>query len=129
MNFQRTTPEYVIKLLKEQKPKLLSDDLSYYAFPMTFGSTCGPRPGIGGSAMTVFTVESWVESVEGWVVYVCAGMYSVSRRTFSMNPKIGSWQKIPEGEDKKMPCAGCGKVVVVPLCEECKVMGDNSNFM
>ena len=34
-----------------------------------------------------------------------------------------------ENTDTRVPCKGCGETEVVCLCESCKVMADNSNFM
>ena len=38
---------------------LKQGDLVYYAWPEIFGSTAGPFGGIGGQAMTSFTIEAW----------------------------------------------------------------------
>ena len=35
-------------------------DTVYYAWPQRFGSTAGPFPGIGGAAVSTFTMEAWV---------------------------------------------------------------------
>lgn len=35
--------------------------LAYYAWPQVFGSTAGPFPGIGGQAMSTFTIEAWFD--------------------------------------------------------------------
>lgn len=43
----------------------------YWAWPETFGSTTGPFRGIGGSAMTTFTMEAWVGSEH--VLVFCGG--------------------------------------------------------
>lgn len=36
----------------------------YYAWPQTFGSTAGPFGGIGGQAMSTFTIEALVAGRE-----------------------------------------------------------------
>lgn len=33
--------------------------LEYWAWPQVFGSTAGPFGGVGGQAMTTFTIEAW----------------------------------------------------------------------
>jgi hypothetical protein len=43
----------------------------YYAWPEQFGSTTGPFKGIGGAAMSTFTVEAWVGSEK--TVLCCNG--------------------------------------------------------
>ena len=36
-----------------------NDRWSYYRFPKMYGSTAGPFRGVGGRAMTTFTIEAW----------------------------------------------------------------------
>ncbi len=43
----------------------------YYAWPESFGSTSGPFRGIGGQAITTFTIEAWAGETEA--LYVCNG--------------------------------------------------------
>lgn len=52
--------DVVVKRLPEEAKYLSPDDFEYYAYPETFGSTAGPFGGIGGQAMTTFTIEAWV---------------------------------------------------------------------
>lgn len=37
------------------------NQLTYYAWPQLFGSTAGPFGGIGGQAMSTFTIEAWTD--------------------------------------------------------------------
>ena len=36
------------------------DEIDFYAWPEIFGSTAGPFKGIGGAAMTTFTMSAWL---------------------------------------------------------------------
>ena len=47
-------------------------DLTYCRFPRTYGSTAGPFGGVGGCAMTTFTLEAWASSCGPAVVF-CGG--------------------------------------------------------
>ena len=38
--------------------------IDYYAWPQAFGSTAGPFGGIGGQAMTSFTIEAYANGRE-----------------------------------------------------------------
>lgn len=61
MNFQ-TEKDDLQGYSKEEAAKKLECSetaLEYYAWPQVFGSTAGPFGGIGGQAMTTFTVEAW----------------------------------------------------------------------
>lgn len=71
MNYQNKAPGEVIELLRKNNVQYF--ELDYYAFPQVFGSTAGPHGGIGGQAMSVFTVEAYVCDGEGPTVYDCAG--------------------------------------------------------
>jgi hypothetical protein len=42
-----------------ERLKSRADELEYWAWPQVFGSTAGPFVGIGGQAMTTFTIEAW----------------------------------------------------------------------
>ena len=46
VNYQNKPPQEVLDILKDRKVEYF--DLDYYAYPETFGSTSGPRGGIGG---------------------------------------------------------------------------------
>jgi hypothetical protein len=77
MDFQKEPPEKVLDILKKEKVEYLG--LDYFAFPETFGSTAGPRKGIGGSAMSTFTVEAYVCDGIGPTVYVCTSEYKFTK--------------------------------------------------
>lgn len=59
MNYQKI--DYTSENVKEAA-KLLDcymEELMYYAWPQAFGSTAGPFPGIGGQAISTFTIEAY----------------------------------------------------------------------
>lgn len=76
MNYQKEIPLLIIEQFSKEGLNLCSYEIRYYAFPYTFGSTCGPRKGIGGQAMSTFTVEAF-ESDFG-TVYLCDGVMKFS---------------------------------------------------
>lgn len=45
--------------------------LDYWAWPRVYGSTAGPFGGVGGAAMTTFTVEAWTSGIH--TVIFCKG--------------------------------------------------------
>jgi len=92
VNYQNKPPQEVIDILKDRKVEYM--DLDYYAYPETFGSTAGPRGGIGGCAMSKFTVEAWVCDEGGPVVYLCAGMYCFDNSRFEPFKNITKWAKL-----------------------------------
>ena len=47
--------------------------LMYFAWPQTYGSTAGPFPGIGGQAMSMFTIEAYWDGRDA--VLYCKGRY------------------------------------------------------
>jgi hypothetical protein len=51
--------------------KIHQDELNYSSWTETFGSTSGPFGGIGGQAISVFTIEAWSDGVA--VVIFCEG--------------------------------------------------------
>ncbi len=55
------------------------EDLTYYAYPCTFGSTAGPHEGMGGCAMSMFTIHAFVSEMTGDAVLFCAGKYKYMR--------------------------------------------------
>lgn len=79
MNYQKEIPKEVIDIFN----KLGIDcyDYDYYAFPEIFGSTSGPRGGIGGAAMSKFTVDAYVVHRIG-TVYSCNGKYKFRKGNF-----------------------------------------------
>lgn len=95
MNHQKSPSQEVCELFKIHGIERL--DLNYYAWPQSFGSTAGPRPGIGGQAITAFTVEAWVNYC-GATIYTCAGMYSFEKEKFEALKGIRNWTRIPKFE-------------------------------
>lgn len=92
MNYQKEPPIEVLEILKRQQVRFC--DLSYFAWPQTFSSTAGPRPGIGGQSISTFTVEAYVCDVAGPTVYHCAGMYAFSPDRFEMSKQVRNWKKL-----------------------------------
>ncbi len=97
MQYQKQPPAEVLEILK--KAEIEAYQVSYYAWPQTFGSTCGPRHGIGGQAMSDFTVEAWVCNGVGPTVFTCAGMYHLDKDKFEPFKQIHSWRPIPTPEN------------------------------
>lgn len=96
MNYQKEIPEEVRKILSDRN--LNPFDFSYYAWPQVFSSTTGPRSGIGGQAMSAFTVEAYVcECGDGThTVYLCHGMYVVQQGKFTPFERIHGWKNLAE---------------------------------
>ena len=92
MNYQNKPPQEVIDILKERKVEYFN--INYYAWPETFCSTSGPRGGIGGCAMTNFTIEAWVCDDCGPTVFTCAGMYCFDNSRFEPFKNIKQWSKL-----------------------------------
>lgn len=95
MNYQKEIPEEVRKILSDRN--LNPFDFSYYAWPQVFSSTTGPRSGVGGQAMSAFTVEAYVcECADSThTVYLCHGMYVVQQGKFTPFERInGGWKKL-----------------------------------
>lgn len=68
MNYQRQSDS------REEAAKELGVPeawLDYYAWPQAFGSTAGPFGGIGGQAVTSFTIEAFANGSEA--VIFCRG--------------------------------------------------------
>lgn len=76
MNYQKETPKEVLDIFK--RAGIESEYIDYYAFPEMFGSTSGPHGGIGGAAMSMFTVEAYV-CQDIATVYVCSGKYKLRK--------------------------------------------------
>ena len=53
--------------------------LSYYAWPQTFASTAGPFGGIGGQAISTFTIEAWTDLKDA--VLFCGGKLWKDRKS------------------------------------------------
>jgi hypothetical protein len=90
MNFQKKLPVEVATILQDKK--LMWIDYDYYAIPYTFGSTSGPKKGIGGCAMSYFTVEAYeFEGETYFTVYVCSDTYYFSEDRYNPNISIKDW--------------------------------------
>ena len=63
MKLQQITKEQAYEALKTRLPSLAKyvhpSYMQYLAWPQTFSSTAGPFGGVGGQAMTTFTIEAW----------------------------------------------------------------------
>lgn len=94
MDYQRQIKDQVLQILKDRKAQYCG--IAYYAWPQTFGSTSGPCGGIGGCAMSTFTVEAWVCDDYGPTVYTCAGMYHFENERFEPFKNINKWMPLPE---------------------------------
>lgn len=71
MNYQKI--DYTSEQVKEAS-KLLdcyAEELMYFAWPQTFSSTAGPFPGIGGQAISTFTIEAYSDGRDA--VLYCGG--------------------------------------------------------
>ena len=90
MNYQNKPPQKVLDILKKHNVEYWSID--YYAYPETFGSTAGPREGIGGCAMSTFTVEAWVCDGSGPTVFMCAGMYCFDDSRWKPFKRADKWK-------------------------------------
>ena len=94
MNYQNKPPREVIDILK--KNNIQYYDLSYYAWPEIFGSTAGPCGGIGGQAMSCFTIEAWVCDGDSPTVFTCCGMYYLDKDRFQPLKSVKHWSRIPK---------------------------------
>ena len=52
--------------------EVIESELNYFAWPQLFGSTSGPKGGIGGCALTTMTVHAF--EYAGAAVLVCSGI-------------------------------------------------------
>ena len=84
MNYQKEMPKEVIDIFKREGIDCYNFD--YYAFPEIFSSTSGPHGGIGGAAMSKFTVEAYVHE-DVATVYVCSGKFK-----FKKGKYIARWR-------------------------------------
>lgn len=64
-------------------------DMDYFRFPRTYGSTAGPFGGIGGCAMTQFTLEVWQDSTSNFGVVFCKGKVLAVTDTVQVD---GQWR-------------------------------------
>lgn len=92
MNYEKKPPENVLNIL-QMKSEVV--DCSYFAWPQTFGSTAGPHPGIGGQAISSFTVEAWVNLADNTAIYVCGNMYHWTEHWKGPCTHIENWKKLP----------------------------------
>ena len=51
--------EKILSLFEANGIQASANELDYYAWPETFGSTAGPNEGWGGCAMSTFTVHAF----------------------------------------------------------------------
>jgi hypothetical protein len=93
MNYQHPIPISVREIFTGNGE--FPDQIDYYAWPQVFGSTCGPRKGIGGQAMTTFTIEAYVNIMTKSCVYVCAEMCHYERGTFEPFKTVKDWKRLP----------------------------------
>jgi hypothetical protein len=77
-----TTPAFEAAKILETR----ADFLEYYAWPQTFGSTSGPFGGIGGQAITTFTIEAFSDGRDA--VLFCKGRKWKIVRGFSPNKAV-----------------------------------------
>lgn len=94
MDYQFKTPDHVFKLFEQHG--IQQADPDFYAWPQSFASTSGPRGGIGGCAISSFTVEAYHCYSSCATVYICNGMYHFSKEKFEPLKHIKSWLKIPK---------------------------------
>lgn len=77
--------EHELQALLIEAARLLGcsvDELEWWSWPQVFGSTSGPRGGIGGQAMTAFQVFGFSDG--GNAVKYCGGVWR-------------KWDRIVEG--------------------------------
>jgi hypothetical protein len=100
MNCQQKVPQVVIDIFKQKEPEHFygPEAIDYYAWPQTFGDTSGPIGGIGGQAMSTFTVNAYVLNGSGPTLYVCAGMCYYEDMPFEFMKRIPHWKKLPHTE-------------------------------
>ena len=84
MNSEIKITEKILAKYKSLFPnqRVGTNDFSYYAWPETFGSTCGPHHGIGGDMMTNFTVEAYHCEDYNTTIYICTDMYMAAKGGF-----------------------------------------------
>lgn len=72
MDYQ-TNKEHLMGISREDAAEKLGGEnsLQYFAWPQTFGSTAGPFGGIGGQAVSTFTIEAWWDGSRA--VLFCGG--------------------------------------------------------
>ncbi|RLG55658.1 MAG: hypothetical protein DRN95_07625 [Candidatus Hydrothermarchaeota archaeon] len=55
--------------------KVSPEDLAYYTFPETFGSTSGPSGRPGGQQMTTFQIDAFESPLTGKSCIYCGGRF------------------------------------------------------
>ena len=68
-------PVKLMVLALTRLPDATMSSLRWWAWPEVFGSTAGPGGGIGGQAMTTFTVWGFWDEATGTGVKYCAGRW------------------------------------------------------
>ena len=66
--FSKETQEKILHIFEVNGIQVIESELDYYAWPQLFGSTAGPNGGMGGCAMTTFTVHAFVYDDEAAVL-------------------------------------------------------------
>lgn len=95
MSYQSKTPQFVKDLF--DKKNISVSFIDYYAWPVTFPDTTGPRGGIGGQAMSTFTVQCYVANGGCESIKVCDGYYYFDNSKFEpFKTKTNGWIKIKE---------------------------------
>lgn len=94
MNFQESPNENLSKFIESVLWSV--NECEHFCYPLTFPSTAGPRHGIGGQALTTFTVHAWSSVDVNKTLYVCAGMYKLEDGYFELFHAPKHWLTIPE---------------------------------
>ncbi len=97
MNYQQPLPGSIQTLLNifiEEKKMPVFSDYNYFAYPEMFASTATPCGGIGGSAMTTFTIQVY-ELNNGFTLYVCANGFILREEMFNPLERkpLSGWKK------------------------------------
>jgi hypothetical protein len=67
-----------------------AEELLYCSWPETFGSSCGPFPGIGGQACTTFRMEAW--AWDQWaIVFTCGRVVKFAEFYIQADYKRRRW--------------------------------------
>ena len=61
--------EKILQVFAANGVQACEEEIDYYAWPQVFGNTAGPNGGIGGDAMTTFTVNAF--HYNGTAVLLC----------------------------------------------------------
>lgn len=95
MNYQKKIPVELEQLYK-QKFGYAPWDYSYYAFPYVFGSTAGPHGGMGGQAMSTFTIECYYFEEKDYTLVFCDGEYDLIEGTIKPHDSLHriNWKRV-----------------------------------